>query len=53
MGEKTIRIIPFTHEKEKQRRWSVKLMAGYGIKRYDNLLKGNKKIPADNKENTE
>ena len=43
MGENTIRITPFTGEKEKWRMWSGKFMAGVGIKVYHVLLTGARK----------
>ena len=52
MDEKTIRIIPFTGEKEKWRMWLVKLMDISGIKGYHVLLTGDKKILADGADKT-
>ena len=52
MNEKTVRIIPFTGEKEKWCMWSVKFLARSGIKGYHVLLTGAKKIPADDKDKT-
>ena len=51
MAEKTIRIIPFTGEKEKWRMWQVKFMARAGIKGYHVLLTGAITISADGKDN--
>ena len=52
MDEKTLRIIPFTGEKEKWRMWSGKFIEIYGIKGYHFLLRDDKKIMADTKEKT-
>ena len=52
MDEKTIRIIPFTGEKEKWRMWLVKFMDISGIKGYHVLLTGDKKILADGADKT-
>ena len=43
-GQKNIRIIPFTGEKEKWRMWSGKFMARSGIKEYHVFLTGTKII---------
>ena len=52
MDEKTLRIIPFTGEKEKWRMWLVKFMVGSEIKVYYVLLTVDKKIPADDADET-
>ena len=52
MNEKTIWIIPFTGEKEKQCMWSGKFMAIAVIKGYHVLLECAKKIPAYDKYET-
>ena len=52
MDEKSIHIIPFMGEEGKWCMWSVKFMAIYGIKRYDNLWTGDKKILLDETDET-
>ena len=52
MKIKAIRIIPFIGEKEKWRMWSGKFMARYGIKVYNVLITGDKKISEDDADET-
>ena len=52
MDEKIICIIPFTSEKEKWHMWLGKLITRHGIKGYDTLLTGDKKIPGDDTNKT-
>ena len=52
MDQKTIRITPFTGEKEKWRMWSGKFMARAVIKGYHILLTGDKTILDDDKDET-
>ena len=52
MDKKSICNILFTCEKGKWRMWLVKFMAINGIKLYDVLLTGDKKIPADDADET-
>ena len=47
MDENTIRIIPYTREKEKWCTWLVKFMARSGIKGYHVILIGAKEILSD------
>ena len=52
MDKNTIFITPFIKEKEKWLMWSEKFMARSGIKGFDVLLTGDKKIPSDDSEKT-
>ena len=53
MDKKTIRIIPFTGEKEKWHMWLGKFMAGAVIKGYYDLRTGAKEIQADDASKTQ